>query len=144
MRTPTKFVQELNDEQQDKLKSIMKSNAPQRTRMRAHAVLLSYRRFSIDQIASIYEVDRDRVSQWLEWWGEFGTDGLDDDQRTGRPPKLNREEQASVIEIITEEPRSCRRAAAEIAARLKKKSARKRSGESCGERGIGGKERGDL
>ncbi len=68
MRTPTKFIQELTNEQKSRLQAIMKSDAPQRTRMRAHAVLLSARRFSIDQIAAIYEADRDRVSQWLQWW----------------------------------------------------------------------------
>lgn len=126
MRTATKFVQDLTDEQQDRLKAIMKSPAPQRARMRAHAVLLSYRRFSLDQIASIYEADRDRVSQWLDWWREFEFDGLDDDERAGRPPILNDEEQVEVVEIINREPRSSRRAVAEIAARLKKKSVRRR------------------
>ena len=125
MRTPTKFVQELTDEQQVRLKAIMKSNAPQRTRSRAHAILLSHRRFSLDQIASIYEVDRDRVSQWFEWWRESEFYGLDDDRRAGRPPLLNEQEQAEVVEIIRQEPRSSRRAVAEIAVRLKKKSALK-------------------
>ncbi len=55
--------------------------------MRAHAIILSARRFSIDQIAAIYEIDRDRVSQWLEWWKELEFDGLADDARAGRPPK---------------------------------------------------------
>jgi hypothetical protein len=36
--------------------------------MRAHAVLLSERRYSLEQIADIYQMDRHRVSQWLEWW----------------------------------------------------------------------------
>ena len=123
MRTPTKFVQELTHEQQSRLKAIMKSNAPQRERMRAHSILLSHRRFSIDQIAAVYEVDRDRVSQWLEWWREFEFDGLADDERTGRPAKLSDEEQAQAIEIVQEEPRSVRQAVSEIARRLKKKSA---------------------
>lgn len=121
MRTPTKFVQELTDEQKSRLQAIMKSDAPQRTRMRAHTVLLSNRQFSIDQIAAIYEVDRDRVSQWLEWWRAFGFDGLADDVRRGRPPKLSPEEQAQAVEIVREEPRSVRRAVAEIDERLKKK-----------------------
>ncbi|MDQ3322026.1 MAG: helix-turn-helix domain-containing protein [Acidobacteriota bacterium] len=43
----------------------MKSNAPQSKRKRAHAILFSCRGYSIDQIASIYEVDRDRVSCWF-------------------------------------------------------------------------------
>jgi transposase len=121
MRTPTKFVQELTEEQKKRLQAIMKGNASQRTRMRAHAVLLSARRFSIDQIASIYEVDRDRVSQWLQWWREFEFDGLGDDQRAGRPPKLSAEEQSKVFEFIKAEPRSVRRAVSQIQRKLKKK-----------------------
>src|SRR5215218_7311860 len=97
MRTPTKFVEELTEEQKSELQRIMKSHAPQRERMRAHAILLSARRFSIDQLAAIYEVDRDRVSQWFERWRETGFDGL------------------------KEEPRSVRRAVSLVAKRLKKK-----------------------
>ena len=66
MKTPTKFVKPLTTAQREQLQAILKSSAPQRTRMRAHAVLLSARRYSLDQIADIYQVDRDRVSQWLE------------------------------------------------------------------------------
>jgi transposase len=121
MRTPTKFVSQLTDEQKSRLQAIMKSNAVQRTRMRAHAVLLSNRHFSIDQIASIYEVDRDRVSQWLEWWRDLEFDGLSDEARSGRPPKLSVEEQATVLEIVKEEPRSVKRVVSEVSQRLKKK-----------------------
>lgn len=121
MRTPTKFIEELTEEQKSRLQAVMKSAAPQRVRVRAHSVLLSARRFSIDRIAAIYEVDRDRVSQWLEWWKEFGIDGLADDVRAGRPPKLSGAEQSEVLEIVREEPRSVRRAVSEVADRLKKK-----------------------
>lgn len=126
MRTPTKFVQDLTNEQKSGLKAIMKSAASQRKRMRAHSILLSARHFSIDQIAAIYEVDRDRVSQWLEWWREFEFDGLEDDERAGRPPKLSPDEQKQVLSIVREEPRSTRRAVSEIAERIKKKSVGKR------------------
>ena len=126
MRRPTKFVQNLTDEQKEKLRAIMKSDAPQRTRMRAHAVLLSNRHFSIDQIADIYEVDRDRVSVWFERWQAAGFEGLDDETRTGRPLKLTTEEQAEILEIVKEEPRSSRRAVGEFHERRKKKSVRGR------------------
>jgi len=105
MRTPTKFVQDLTDEQKSQLKTIMKSDAPQRKRMRAHTVLLRVRHFSIDQIAAIYEVDRDRVSLWLEWWAAEEFAGLEDDGRSGRPPKLSAAEQEQAVEIVGEEPR---------------------------------------
>jgi transposase len=106
MKIPTKFVKPLTPEQRDQLKEIMKSTAPQRKRMRAHAVLLSERNYSIDQIADIYQVDRDRVSQWIDWWEEHKFDGLDDDPRSGRPPKLNEQEQQCDIEIADEDPGS--------------------------------------
>jgi transposase len=106
MKTPTKFVKPLTAEQREQLGAIMKSSAPQRTRMRAHAVLLSERRYSLEQIADIYQVDRDRVSQWLEWWEAEQVAGLDDDPRSGRPPKLNTHEQQQALKIALQEPRA--------------------------------------
>lgn len=126
MRRPTKFVQELTDEQQSQLKAIMKSNAPQSKRRRAHAILLSFRGYSIDQIASIYEVDRDRVSRWFEWWTEFEFAGLGDEARPGRPPKLSASEQKQAVEIVGEEPRSIKRTVAEVSRRMKKKLVERR------------------
>src|SRR5215510_16501428 len=115
MKTPTKFVKPLTPEQRDQLLEIMKSSAPQRKRMRAHAILLSERQYSIDQIADIYQVDRDRVSQWIDWWEEYNFDGLDDDPCGGRPPKLNQEEQKRAIEIVRKEPCSIKKGLKRIA-----------------------------
>src|SRR4029450_9418920 len=95
MKSPTKFVQPLREAEREQLKEVMKSQAPQRTRMRAHAILLSERRYSIDQIADIYQVDRDRVSEWLDWWEEDQFAGLDDDPRSGRHPTLSENTQRS-------------------------------------------------
>jgi transposase len=106
MKTPTKFVKPLTPIQREQLQAIMKSPAPQRTRMRAHAVLLSERRYSLDQIADIYQVDRDRVSQWLEWWEDAQLDGLDDDPRSGRPSKLTEAERQEALKMTVQEPRS--------------------------------------
>ena len=61
MKTPTKFVTPLPPAQREQLQAIMKSTVSQRTRMRAHAVLRSERRYALDQIADSYQVDRDRV-----------------------------------------------------------------------------------
>lgn len=88
MRTPTKFVKLLTEAQQQRLLEIQKNDPAHRTRMRAHAVLLSARGYSLDQIADIYQQDRDRVSLWLDWWEQYGEDGLADDPKSGRPPTL--------------------------------------------------------
>jgi transposase len=106
MKTPTKFVKPLTAAQREQLEALMKSAAPQRTRMRAHAVLLSERRYSLEQIADIYQVDRDRVSQWLEWWEAEQRAGLDDDPRSGRPPKLTESERQEALTLVLQEPRT--------------------------------------
>lgn len=115
MKTPTKFVKKLTSEQRQQLTEIMKSSAPQRKRMRAHAILLSERRYSINQIADIYQTDRDRVSQWLDWWEQYQFEGLDDDPRGGRPPTLTPEEKKEAVEIVRQEPRSIKQGLKSIA-----------------------------
>jgi transposase len=115
MKRPTKFARPLTDEQREQLQEIMKSSAPQRKRMRAHAILLSERGYAIDQMADIYQVDRDRVSQWRDWWEEYQVEGLDDDPRSGRPPKLNGKEQKQAIKIALQEPRSLKQGLKRIA-----------------------------
>jgi transposase len=108
-------VRSLTAEQREQLGEIMKSSAPQRTRMRAHAVLLSERRYSLDQIADIYQVDRDRVSQWLEWWEAEEVAGLDDDPRSGRPPKLSEPERQQAVKLALQEPRAIKQGLKRIA-----------------------------
>ena len=108
MRKPTKYIKTLTEEAQEELRRIHKTHAVSRQRMRAHVILLSFRRYSIAQIADLYEVDRDRVSQWLDWWEDSHFEGLDDDPRSGRPPKLPPEEQAQAVAQTLQEPRLLR------------------------------------
>jgi transposase len=91
MRTPSKFVKELTDQQHTRLQEIYKTDAQWRTRQRAQAILLSARSYSVNQLADLFEIDRDRISQWLDWWDEYEFDGLADDPRSGRPALLRDE-----------------------------------------------------
>lgn len=108
MKIPTKYIKALTEPEQEELRRIHKHDESSRRRMRAHVILLSFRRYAINQIADIYEVDRDRVSQWLDWWEESRFEGLDDDPRSGRPPKLTSEEQAQAVAQTLKEPRLLR------------------------------------
>jgi transposase len=56
--------------------------------------------------AFIFAVDRETVSAWLARWEESGTDGLDDEPKSGRPPTLTKEEAKDAVEIVKQEPRS--------------------------------------
>lgn len=120
MKTPTKFVTPLSDKQCDELRELMKT-ANEQTRRRAHAVLLSSRGYSVDQIADIYEVDRDTVSNWLDRWEDDGTNGLDDQQGRGRKPILDAKEQKQAIKIVEQDARSAKRSLIRILERTGKK-----------------------
>lgn len=123
MKTPTKFVGELSQEQTKELRELMKT-ANEPVRRRVHAVLLSSRRYSVDQIADIYEVDRDTVSRWLESWESDGTNGLHDGEGRGRKPSLTEKEQKQAIKIVEQDPRSSKRSLNKVEEKTGKKVSR--------------------
>ncbi|MGH9765861.1 MAG: IS630 family transposase [Blastocatellia bacterium] len=123
MKTSTKFVNELNTEQREELRQAMKTGNEQ-VRRRAHGVLLSARGYSVDQIADIYEVDRDTVSNWLDRWEDGGTEGLQDQEGRGRKPTLNEKEQKQAIKIVEKDPRSSKRSLSKIEQKIGKKISR--------------------
>lgn len=110
-----KFVQTLDDATREHLRQIMRESTNTRQRQRAHAVLLSDKRYKIDQIADIFFVDRDTVSRWLDDWQSDQVDGLTDAPRSGRPPKLDKEQQDEAVHFVLEEPRQIKRGVARIA-----------------------------
>lgn len=121
MKVPTKFVTELKEEEKEELKRVMKEDGSSRVRIRAHSVLLSNRGYSIDEIADIYEADRDRVTAWLDNWLESGYEGLQDLPKSGRPRLLNEKERAQVEKLVEQEPRSLKR----VADKMEKKRAKR-------------------
>lgn len=80
-----KFITSLSKSDEKKLNAIIRSDSAHRTRQRAHAIILSTKKFPIDTIADIFDVHRDTVSRWLDTWDEKGFDGLFDAPKPGRP-----------------------------------------------------------
>lgn len=119
MRTPNKFVNPLTDAQRHELNQLMKTGT-EAVRRRAHAVLLSVRGYSVDQIADLYEVDRDTVSRWLDTWEDQGHTGLPDQAGRGRRPILNEKEQKEAIKLVEKDPRSVKRSLLAIEAKTGK------------------------
>src|SRR5207244_9377178 len=58
-----------------------------RVAVRAHLVLLSDRGYTVPQIATIHACGQDVVRTWLHRYKEKGVAGLEDEPRSGRPPK---------------------------------------------------------
>jgi transposase len=73
-------------------------------------LLLSSEKFSINDIARIYQVHRDTVSNTFGRWKKYGIDGLDDAARSGRPPSLSEKEEDEAIDFLKKDPRSIKKA----------------------------------
>src|SRR5215216_917645 len=114
MKVPTKFVKSLLPEQRNKLIDNHQNSHTFRLRNRSQAILLSFDKFSIDDIAKICRVDRDSVSRWIDNWNELGETGLQDSEKTGRPPILTPQEQDKALEIALQNPRFPHRQLSEI------------------------------
>jgi len=81
MNVPNKFVSPLDEETLTKLENLVKNAENARIRQRAHAIRLSSKNFSIDEMASIFNVRRNAVSSWITHWEQKGFDGLHDKER---------------------------------------------------------------
>lgn len=76
----------LTDEQREELERV-RQQAVGRVAMRAQMVLLSDRRYPVPFIAEIHRCGYDVVRTWLHRYQTQGIAGLEDEPRSGRPPK---------------------------------------------------------
>ncbi len=107
-----RFVSALSEEEGRQLEELWRAGRSHRARQRAHAVRLSARGYTLDQIADVLEVDRDAVSRTLDRWQEGGVAALEEGPRAGRPPKVDAALEAEVLAAAAEQPVSVRRALA--------------------------------
>ncbi|MDD5034171.1 MAG: helix-turn-helix domain-containing protein [Methylococcaceae bacterium] len=101
-----KFVAELNGRQVDELTAIMASDLNARTKKRAQAILLSGRRYAIDEISAIMECHRVTVSRWIDQWHERGMDGILEGEGRGRKKIFTEEQEKQILEWLKQEPGS--------------------------------------
>jgi transposase len=104
-----KYVTPLNDAEIETLRQMHAYHPSRRARMRAHSLLLSHQRYTIPQIARLYQVDQRRVSAWIERWQAWGLVGLYDRPRSGRPPIFNAEEQQKVYAYLDDSPKDVKK-----------------------------------
>ncbi len=94
-----RFITPVDKATEKYLTDILKRGKKFRLRMRAHAILLSSKKYSIDAIADIYDVHRDTVSRWINNWEEKGIEGLEDRPKPGRPRKYATTEKQNYISL---------------------------------------------
>ena len=115
-----RFVPALSESEKRELKSVFCQEGSHQVRRRAHTILLSAEGFTINEIARIYQIDRDTVSSTFDRWEKANVAGLYDGERSGRPTKLTKEEAAEAVESLKQDPRSIKR----TLAKTRKKRAR--------------------
>jgi transposase len=118
-----RYVRPLTENQRHTLAEIMTHDAIPRARVRAHSILLSSQGLKIQEIAKVYQVDRDTVSTWIKKWEKAGMKSLYDKPRSGRPSKLTPEEKDLARQYIKEEPRCLK----QVVERLHQKTAKRLS-----------------
>lgn len=96
-----KFVYEISKEDEKTLQDLVKNSNVYRTRIRAHAILLSAKNYSIDDLSVIFDVHRDTVSRWIDVWAEKGMKGLYDAPKPGRPRIHKKETEPKVRPVKT-------------------------------------------
>jgi len=89
LKVPTKYVNNLTNQEEEKLIEIMKIGESEKERRRAHCILLNYKGYSIDIIADIYDKHRNTISELIDKWEEQKFQALIDEPRSGRPTKLS-------------------------------------------------------
>lgn len=114
MNKPNKFIKTLSEIDCNQLLENYQTGNKFRLRNRSHAILLSFQKYSIDEIAEICGVHRTTVGIWIENWNEFGKTGLEDGERSGRPPILNLEEQEKAFQTALKNPKFPARQLGEI------------------------------
>ena len=114
MNMPNKFIETLSDDDHSKLVESYQSSSSFRVRTRAHAVLLSYEKYPIDEIAAICRAHRNTVSRWLAGWSEDALDGLSDAPKEGRPPILTAAEEEKAVSLAMANPKFPHRQLSEI------------------------------
>ena len=112
MNMPNKFVKTLDDKDYQKLLENYQTAPNFRVRNRSQAILLSFEKYPVDEIAQICRVHRTTVCIWIDKWNE--NQRLEDQERSGRPPILNEPEQAKAIEIGLKNPKFPHRGLSEI------------------------------
>lgn len=96
------------------LESMRKNHPSQATRVRAHAIVLSNRGYSIQEIADVTAVCRQTVSSWISRWETKGLIELIDKPRSGRPRVLSEAQEQGIIGAIKKQPRKLKQVASEL------------------------------
>lgn len=83
------FIENLTTAEKELLEQEKKYGKSENYRKRCYAILLSNKRYTIDQIMDILDVSRGSVSNWFSAWRKSRIEGLKTKSGQGRKAALN-------------------------------------------------------
>ncbi len=90
----------------DDLRGLTRTDPDPRVRRRAHALLLVAEGRTVAAVARLFETGPNRIRAWRARFLAGGRRGLDDEPRSGRPPKLNAAALAFLAEALEASPQA--------------------------------------
>jgi transposase len=105
-RPESRFIQKLTKAQVQQLEALRDNGESKQIRQRAHAVLLSFQRTSVNELVKIFQTSRNTICSWLDRWEAEGLAGLPDKPRPGARPSLDEEEQVIALKLLRLTPQS--------------------------------------
>ncbi len=95
-----KYIKNLDSKSKCYLYELIRTSQSFKVRQRAHAILLSAKRHKIDELAEIFDVDRDTISEWFKRWEKGGMASLKDAPRSGRPTRKSETKRIAKSETL--------------------------------------------
>ena len=92
--------------QREVLRHLTRTDPDPRVRRRAHALLLLTQDHSVVAVARLFETAPHRVRVWRSRFLAAGRQGLADEPRTGRPPKLDAAALTFLSEALAADPQA--------------------------------------
>jgi transposase len=90
------YVRPLTQEEEVELRRMMRQEIG-RVSQRAHMILLSARRRTVPEIATVFAVNQATVRYWINQFDARGPSGLYDEPRCGRPRKITGDGETNML-----------------------------------------------
>jgi transposase len=100
-----RFVRKPTDKEKIELERMTRQEVG-RVAMRAHMILLSARGYTVPQIEEIHKTSNVTVYKWFDRFDEQGPQGLYDEPRFGRPPKVDDTVKETLKDALGDSPTS--------------------------------------
>ena len=100
-----RYIKGLTKDTAKLLKRIYKESKYYQVRQRAHCILLSYQKYKISELMTIFQVSRNTIYNWLNNWEDLGLVGLYNREGRGRKKLFDPLQQEKIKAWVKENPK---------------------------------------